>query len=199
MSDSITSRNQVFVKERVGYFKAANAYELFDETGQRIGEVKEEVPGVLRKLLKFTDFKTMLPFEVHFYDENNQVFLTLWRKFSFMRSNVFVRDPDGRTLGQFKQKLLSLGGKFQILDPDGQPMGEVLGSWTGWDFKVTDRDQRPVGQITKKWAGIGRELFTSADNYVISIDPQAAPAPDLRKLVFAAGICIDMVLKEQGR
>ena len=33
MTDSITTRNQVFVKELVGYFKAANAYELFDESG----------------------------------------------------------------------------------------------------------------------------------------------------------------------
>ncbi len=199
MPDTITTRDQVFVKELVGYFKAANAYELMDENGQKIGEVKEEIPGWFKKMLKFTDWKTMLAFQVPFYDADGQEFLRIWRKFSFMRSNVFCQDPDGRVIGQFKQKLWSLGGKFEILDTDGQPVGLVQGDWKGWDFKVTDNHQQQIGQITKQWAGIGKELFTSADNYVISINPDAAVTPDMRKLVYAAGICIDMVLKEQGR
>ena len=99
--ESILNREYIFVKELVGYFKAANAYTLMDEAGNPIGEVKEEIPGLFRKMLKFTDYKTMLPFKVHFYDENEQVYLTIWRKFSFMRSNVFVDDAEGRTIGQF--------------------------------------------------------------------------------------------------
>ncbi len=199
MSDDVTSRDQVFVKELVGYFKAANAYELFDETGRKIGEVKEDVPGWFKKLLKFTNWKTMLSFQVNFTDLEGKQFLKIWRKFSFMRSNVFAEDADGRQLGRFKQKLLSFGGKFEILDPTGQPIGEVKGDWKGWDFTVSDAQKQEVGKITKKWAGIGKELFTSADNYVISVNPNASVTPDFRKLIFASGICIDMVLKEQGR
>ena len=199
MSDDVTSRDQVFVKELVGYFKAANAYELFDETGRKIGEVKEDVPGWFKKLLKFTNWKTMLSFQVNFTDLEGKQFLKIWRKFSFMRSNVFAEDADGRQLGCFKQKLLSIGGKFEILDPTGQPIGEVKGDWKGWDFTVSDAQKQEVGKITKKWAGIGKELFTSADNYVISVNPNASVTPDFRKLIFASGICIDMVLKEQGR
>jgi uncharacterized protein YxjI len=199
MDQQITSRDQVFVKELVGYFKAANAYELFDENGAKIGEVKEKVPGFFRKLLKFTDFKTMLPFTVHFYDSQGQTFLTIWRKFSIFRSIVFVKDIEGRKLGHFKQKLLSIGGKFEIYNSDGQLFGLVKGDWKGWDFTVTDANQQQVGQITKKWSGLGKELFTSADNYVISVDPNTSTTEDFRKLVYAAGICIDMVLKERNR
>lgn len=199
MGDAITDRDQVFVKELVGYFKAANAYELFDENGAKIGEVKEKVPGVLRKMLKFTGWKTSLPFTVHFYDGQGQVVLTIWRKFSFFRSKVSVATPDGQRLGLFKQKLLTIGGKFEIQDAEGRPAGQVKGDWKGWDFQVTDGEGRAVGRITKSWAGAGKELFTTADNYVISIDPSAHPTPEFRKLVYAAGICIDMVLKEQGR
>jgi uncharacterized protein YxjI len=195
----VIGRNHVFVKELVGYFKAANAYELFDESGNKIGEVKESVPGFFRKLLKFTDFKTMLPFKVHFYDENGIIFMTIWRKFSMFRSKVHAADGDGREIGWFKQKVLSLGGKFYIMNNDGQQIGEVKGNWKGWDFKVADSDGREVGQITKKWAGIGKELFTSADNYIITVDDSIPKDSDVRKLVYAAGICIDMVLKEQGR
>ncbi len=179
MSDEILKRDQVFVKELVGYFKAANAYELLDETGKKIGEVKEKIPGFFKKLLKFSDFKTMLSFQVHFYDSNQQEFLTIWRKFSFFRSKVYAKDADQRPLGHFKQKLLTLGGKFEIYDADGHLAGMVKGDWKGWDFTVTDAHNQQVGKITKKWAGLGKELFTTADNYVISVDPSLPHTSDL--------------------
>ena len=196
--ENILNREYVFVKELVGYFKAANAYVLTDEAGNQIGEVKEDIPGFFSKMMKFTDYKTMMPFKVHFYDENAQVYMTLWRKFSFFRSNVFLDDADGRTLGQFKQKIFTLKPKFWLLNMEGQEIGQVQGNWSGWDFKMVDAQEQPLGQVTKKWAGLGKELFTSADNYVITREPSVRDA-DMRKLALAAGICIDMVLKEKGR
>ena len=50
--------------------------------------------------------------------------------------------------------------------------------------------------MTKKWAGLGKELFTSADNYILQISPQVPPGDTVRKLILAAVMCIDMVLKE---
>ncbi len=199
MPKEITSRDRIFVKELIGYFKAANAYELFDEHGMKIGEVKEQVPGVLRKILKFTDLKPYLPFLVEFFDENQQRYLSIERKFSIFRSNVLVFDQDQRLIGRFRQKVFSLGGRFFIFGRDSESLGEVRGKWTGWDFTVVDASDREIAQITKKWAGIGKELFTSADNYIISIRPEIGISSDFRKLIFAAGICIDMVLKEKTR
>jgi hypothetical protein len=43
---------------------------------------------------------------------------------------------------------------------------------------------------------MGRELFTSADNYVLQIEETVAPESPLRQLILAAVMCIDMVLKE---
>ena len=53
-----------------------------------------------------------------------------------------------------------------------------------------------LANVTKKWAGLGKELFTSADNYMLSIG-QSVPSTDAsRILILAAVMCIDMVLKE---
>ncbi|MFC1820527.1 phospholipid scramblase-related protein, partial [Thermodesulfobacteriota bacterium] len=66
---------------------------------------------------------------------------------------------------------------------------------TGWDFKFM-ADGTEFAHVTKKWAGIGKELFTSADNYVLEIS-EAVPENDVvRQLILAAVMCIDMVLKE---
>ena len=43
---------------------------------------------------------------------------------------------------------------------------------------------------------MGKELFTSADNYVLTIDPEIPAEAPARKLILAAVMCIDMVLKE---
>ena len=41
--------------------------------------------------------------------------------------------------------------------------------------RTYDADGNEMGTITKKWAGIGKELFTSADNYIISLDEDPGP------------------------
>ena len=53
-----------------------------------------------------------------------------------------------------------------------------------------------LAHITKKWSGIGKEMFTSADNYALTIDDNIAAGSDTRRLILAAVMCIDMVLKE---
>ena len=58
------------------------------------------------------------------------------------------------------------------------------------------KDGVQLAQVTKRWAGIGKELFTTADNYVVSIDPTLSDKNETRLLILAAALCIDKVLKE---
>ena len=65
--------------------------------------------------------------------------------------------------------------------------------WLG--FQVHGRRDR-IRPYHKKVGGIGKELFTSADNYTLEIS-EAVPADHVaRQLILAAVMCIDMVLKE---
>ena len=59
---------------------------------------------------------------------------------------------------------------------------------------VYSRDQE-FAHVTKKWAGIGKELFTQADNYILEINDSVPEDNPLRQLIMAAVMCIDMVLK----
>jgi uncharacterized protein YxjI len=56
--------------------------------------------------------------------------------------------------------------------------------------------ERELARVSKKWAGLGKELFTSADNYMLAIDTALPAEDDVRILIMAAVLCIDMVLKE---
>jgi len=194
---SLLNRNTFFVREHVGYFKAANAYDVLDPaTGQIIGTVRETIPNLFIKLLKFTDLKTLLPFTVDIFDDDGKKLVTLKRGFTLFRSNVNVLDANQQKLGRFQQRLLSLGGKFEIFDKTDHPVAMLEGNWKGWDFKFKDQQGREIGTVTKKWAGLGKELFTTADNYVVDMSPQASDET-LKKLVLSAAFCVDMVLKER--
>jgi uncharacterized protein YxjI len=74
-------------------------------------------------------------------------------------------------------------------------VAEVKGDWKGWTFTFLGPDGREIGSVTKKWAGVGKELFTSADNYMITLQ-EVSPAN--ASLLLAAGIAIDVVFKEHN-
>lgn len=192
----ILKRNVFFVKEHVGLFKAANNFDILDpETGQVIIECREESLGLLTRLLRFTDYKRMTPFDIWLRTPDGQLVVRVKRGISIFISNVDVLDEHERRVGGFKQKFLSIGGAFNVLDAADNVLCTLQGKWTGWDFRFLSGDSE-LAQVTKKWAGMGKELFTTADNYVLSISDGVAPDDAIRQLILAAVMCIDMVLKE---
>jgi hypothetical protein len=51
-----------------------------------------------------------------------------------------------------------------VFDHANQQVVELKGDWKGWNFRALNKSGREPGTVTKEWAGLGRELFTSADN-----------------------------------
>ena len=194
---NLLEHDVVVVKERVGLFRAANAYDLYDESGAEIGTAIEEIPNLLVKLLKFTDFKTSTPFEVPVKDRTGATILVIRRGWTIFRSRVEVLDGRGTPLGYFQQRLLSVGGKFELFLPDDTSAATVKGNLIGWDFSFQDPAGNDLGAIDKKWSGMAKELFTTADTYVLRLAPGGGP--NVRMLLLAAALCVDMVLKERGR
>jgi len=192
----ILNKNLFLVKEHVGLLKAANNFDIFDPgTGEKIMECREENLGILTKILRFTDYKRMTPFDIQVRTPDGMPVVRVKRGISIFLSNVSVMDEHGAVIGGFKQKLFSVGGKFDILDQDGNALCTLKGKWTGWDFQFI-RDGVEFAHVTKKWAGLGKEMFTSADNYVLEISESVPPDNSMRQLILAAVMCIDMVLKE---
>jgi uncharacterized protein YxjI len=191
------NRNVFLVKEHVGIFKAANNFDIYDpESKQIILECREDNLGFFTKMLRFTDYKRMTPFELEIRTPQGQKVITVKRGATFLRSTVEVLDDRGGLVGKFRQRLFTIGGKFDVLDPSDQLLCKLQGKILGWDFKFTSNDNKEFATVTKKWAGLGKELFTSADNYVLQISNDVPADHPLRQLILAAVMCIDFVLKE---
>ena len=194
--NSVVNRNLFFVKEHVGMFKAANNYDIYDpNTNQQIMTCREEKLGFFTKLLRFTDYKRMTPFNVELRTASGEKVLTVKRGVAFFVSTVTVHDENDQLVGTFKQKFFSIGGKFDLLDTNGNVFCTLKGKWTSWDFFFV-KDNLEFAHVSKKWAGLGKELFTSADNYMLQIDERVPQNHPMRLLILASVMCIDMVLKE---
>ena len=192
----ILNKNLYLVKEHVGMFKAANNFDIYDpDSGEVIMECREDNLGLLTKYLRFTDYKRMTPFDIQVRTPQGEQVVRVKRGISIFLSKVDVLDELNQLIGGFKQKLFSIGGAFTVLDPYDKPVCQLKGKWTGWDFKFLDGNKE-LAHVTKKWAGIGKELFTTADNYVLQISDSVPQDDAARQLILAAVMCIDMVLKE---
>jgi uncharacterized protein YxjI len=183
------------VKQHVGVFRAAREYDLHDpRTGRLVLSSREPKLGAWTKLFRFTDYRRATPFDAHVTDAAGRKVLRIQRGVSMFLSKVQVSDGSGAVLGGFQQKLWSIGGRFDVQDAHGAALCTLSGNWVGWEFQFK-RDERVLARVTKKWAGIGKELFTAADNYVLQFDPSLRADDPARPLMIAAVLVIDLVLK----
>jgi uncharacterized protein YxjI len=192
------NKRQFLIKERVGLLKLADTYDIFDpQNGQQIG-IAKEVGSALMKVLRLFINKRLLPTRVDISErDGGPTLFSIERGFTLLRAAVLVKNAQGQQIGQFKSKFLSLGGGFFVLNPAGQQVADVKGDWKGWNFSFIGQGGKEIGTVTKKWAGIGKELFSSADNYMINISDTQASSPDAAALLIAAGLAIDIVFKEK--
>ena len=194
------ARKTYFIRERVGFLKLADTYDILDpETQQQLGIAKEK-PGALVHVLRLLVSRRLLPTKVFVYEGDNsddeaRLMFSIRRGVTFFRSKVNILDRGGNVLGWFQSKVFSIGGAFRVFDAAGTEVAMVKGDWKGWNFRFLDKTEKEIGTITKKWAGIGKELFTTADNYIIAMNQEAEPAKAI--LLLAAGLAVDTVYKEK--
>ena len=190
-------RDTYVVKERAGIMKLASTYDLLDaNSGAPIGIAKEEPPGIVKYLRLAMDNK-WLPTIVNVYEsEGAPPVLSIHRGVALFRPKVHVT-AGGQQLGYFRAKALSIGPSFRIFDMQDREIGLVKGDWKGWNFQFLGAGGEELGRVTKKWAGLAKELFTTADTYVINLSPSAMGRRDVAQLLLAAGLAIDTVFKEK--
>lgn len=193
MEKSFFENSYFFIDEKVNFLKFENEYKVFNDKGQQIGAVNQQLSGgqkVLRMLLN----KAMLPFKLNICDHNGQVLVSIKRGWTFFTSKITIENKNQQVLGMIQQKF-SFKPKFKILNTSSQIVGLIKGDWKAWNFSILDNSESEIGTISKKWAGIAKEFFTSADKYMVQINPDYTHEMN-KIIILSAAITIDMVLKE---
>ncbi len=194
------NRKTYFIREHVGFLKLSDTYDILDPQSQEQIGIAKEKPGALIQILRLLVNKQMLPTKVFIYaggnhEDESQLQFSIQRGFSLFRSKVRVCDVRGAQVGWFRSKAFSFGGGFYVFDATDNEVAQVKGDWKGWNFRFLDKSEIELGTITKKWAGIGKELFTSADNYMLALNQD--PTPERTTLLLAAALAVDVIYKER--
>ncbi|TAE29271.1 MAG: RNAase [Candidatus Kapaibacterium sp.] len=194
---NILNRPALFIKEHTGILKASNHYDVFDaDSGEPLLECREEGLGIFVKILRFTGWKTFTPFNCTVRTLGGQRVMSIQRGVSIILSDVAILDENDQLIGFLKQRFTLIRGRFDVVTPDGDVLCELRGNWTSWGYKFLD-DDHELASISKRWAGLAKEMFTSADNYVLEISPDVPQNNRIRALMLATVLCVDFVFKER--
>lgn len=172
-----------------------NRYRLFDESGNVIGTVEQVDQTPFAVLARFgTNLDVALPMSLEISDGAATPVLRMDKPWFTRRFTV--SGPDGSQLGSISKQLRLGKARFTIHDSIGTEIGEVRAeNWRAKDFVVTDQTGSEVARTAKKWRGLATEMFTDADTYVVTIQPQVSDP--MRSLALATTLAIDIVLKQK--
>jgi uncharacterized protein YxjI len=177
---------------------ARNTYQVFDEGGNPVVQVQEGGSGFgnLMKRLLLAAFR---PFTATVTDlSKNTAVLSLRRPFRFIFHRLEVRTADGQPIGALQKRWTWFRRKYTVENAQGQEIATLFGPfWRPWTFKImVPGSEAELGLIQKKWSGLAKEMFTQADNFWIELDQ--VRDPQLRTLLFASTVLIDVVHFERG-
>jgi uncharacterized protein YxjI len=195
---SIFTESVLVVNQKAKIIELTNEYAIFNSDGTQIGMVRQVGQGKARKVLRaLTSVDQFLTTKLEVDDNNDGVVLQLTRPAKVFKSKVVVQDGSGREIGTIVQE--NMIGKIRFgLVAGGRTVGSINAeNWRAWDFNIQDHNGREVARVKKKWEGIVKNVFTTADNYVVNI-PSPLDDP-LRSLVVAAALSIDTALKQDSR
>jgi len=193
----VLERQQYLIKEHVTVIKTTDTYDILDpETQEPIGQAKEVV-NVLVAGLRWLIDRGWMPTRIEVRDKDNELQFYLRRGWYLFRARIEVYDVNDELIGYFRSKIWTLAGAFQVFLKDDTLFAQVKGGkqWF-FDYHLTTPDNIEVGKVTKKWRGVMKEIFTSADAFLVTVNEKFAEQRMAKILLLAAAVAVDMIFKE---
>lgn len=188
------------VKERVKFLKTFHTYDVYDaDTAEAVGIAQERI-GFVTQVLRWFVSKKFMPTVIEVREKpDDALVFTIRRGWYVFRSRVEVHDALEQLVGYFKSKLISWSGGFYVYDRDDRQFAEVRGSFVGFSYRMLTPDGKvELGRVTKKF-NLVRDLFTSADTYMVEVAEDLQDQPIAKMLVVAAALATDMIFKSESR
>jgi uncharacterized protein YxjI len=196
---ALVDHERIIINQKAKLVELISEYAIRDEQGAEIGVIRQEGQSKLKKVARFvSQLDQFMTHTLGVYEASGEKVLGLERPRKLMRSQLQVTDAAGGRVGVIVQKNVFGKIRFGLEDALGQELGEIQAeNWRAWNFTVVDAGGTEIGRITKTWEGLAKTLFTTADDYLLEVNP-AVKGP-LRLLVFASAAGVDLALKQDSR
>lgn len=185
------TQNKIFVKQKVemmevfSSFETKNKYQVLDENGTDLFYAFEESNFFLRQFMSQNR-----KLKINIIDKSQKKHMVIERPWFFFKPSHTIRDGTGKIIGYINGKFGFFKKRFVVLDENQNGVFEIVaGLFSPWTFKVMKQGSQK-GVISKKWSGIGKEMFTDADNFLIDFDQITTEKE--KNLMLAAAFAIDL-------
>jgi len=143
-------------------FETKNKYSIRDPQGNELYFAAEESNLLLRLFLKM-----LRPLTFHIVSKEGSKILKIKKPFRFYFHEVTIQDDHGKGMGRVRREFSLFKRNFTIFDAMGVEIYKITGPFLHpWTFHIVNNGNE-VGKISKKWSGLGKELFTDADNFSV--------------------------------
>lgn len=194
MNSNFFNTNSFFIDQKAKLFKLADAYQIYDGSGNSIGSIQQKVSAG-QKILRVLLTRLLVPFYYEILNNNNEKEASISRGWSFFLQKITIKDKQNNVIGIIRQQSSIDKPNLKIFNSEGSLLAEITGDFTGWDCEIKDASNVTIGSITKKWSGALRELFTNVDKYNVNISPEFSDKTD-KIAILSAAITVDIILKE---
>jgi len=180
--DHLIVKGKVELLEAFTGFESANKYKIYNSLGQEVYYAKEDTDCCTRQVCG-----PGRPFLMNITDTRGQEVIRLDRPLRCGNGclplpcclqEIEVQSPPGTLIGTVQQEWSFCNPKFVIKNEAGEAIFRTVmevcgGACTGWccsdaELPLITMDGQEVGKITKQWSGLGKEMFTDADNFGIN-------------------------------
>ncbi len=193
---TIFTESVLVVNQKAKLIEVTNEYKVFDANGTQIGAVLQVGQSALKKVLRaVANVDMFMRHELKIVDAAGAPQLSLVKPRAFLRPKLEVADATGQVIGTIAVQLRLGKARFNLFDAAGTQVGTLNAeNFRAWNFSLADASGTEVAKITKTWEGLGKAMFTNADNYVVQIlQPLSDP---LHSIAIAAALGIDLILKQ---
>jgi uncharacterized protein YxjI len=196
---ALLAHDRLVFRQKAKVVELTNEYQILSEDGTEVGYVRQEGQSTLKKALRLvSSLDQFLTHRLGVTDASGARVITLVRPAKFVKSRVQVLDAEGDLAGEILQRNVFGKIRFGLVSPMGAELGEIRAeNWRAWDFSIVDTADREVARITKTWEGLLRTAFTTADHYLLKVDPTLRGP--LRTMVLGAAVGVDTALKQDSR
>jgi uncharacterized protein YxjI len=192
----LIDHDRFFVRQKAKLIEVTAEFAILDESGTQIGKVTEVGQSKAKKVLRFvSSVDQFLSKKFSVVDADGTTVLALQRGAKFIKSKIEVLDGQGTPVGMIAQQNAIGKIRFGFTGANGEDLGGIFAeNWRAWNFRMEDPSGKEVGRVTKEWAGAMKEMFTTADNYLVELSPDLTGTA--RMLAFAAAVTVDTALKQ---
>jgi hypothetical protein len=173
-------------------FEARNRYAVLDTDGREIYLAAETSGSLLARIF----LGKLRPFDIRVVTPEGAPVLAIRRPFRWFFHEVHVSGASGQMLGTVKQRFAWLRRRLAVRDASDLEFCELYGPILHpWTFEIRE-GERVQGRIVKRWSGIGKEVFTDADNFGVEF-PQGWDV-NRKAILLAAVFLVDFLYFERS-